>query len=196
MQERGEDTREKILSVALKLFSERGFDATGVAEICEQAGLSKGAFYHHFPTKQAVFLNMVDTFLKGLDQDLLSMPEGSMTTVPELLRHMARRTEEIFSLANGRLSIFLEFWAQARKEPEVWSRTVEPFRRYREMFATLIRKGIHEGTLRKVDPDAAGSALVSLAVGVVLQGVVDNQGAKWHEVMMSSVELLLSGMEI
>jgi AcrR family transcriptional regulator len=194
MQERSEETHARILQESMRLFADSGYDATGVAEICEKSGVSKGAFYHHFPTKQAVFLAILDQWLDGLDQGLIGTSLEGSATVPEVFVTMARRTGEVFSIADGRLSIFLEFWAQARKDPEIWKRTVAPFRRYQGIFAGIIRRGIEEGSLRPVDPEMAASALVSLAVGVVLQGVVDPKGNRWDEVMASSVELLFEGM--
>ncbi len=194
MQERSEETRGRILQAAMRLFADSGYDATGVAEICEKASLSKGAFYHHFPSKQTVFLALLDAWLEGLDRDLIASGPSGDLTVPEAFLAMARRSREVFSVADGRLSIFLEFWAQARKDPEIWARTVAPFRRYRDIFAAIIRRGIDEGSLRTVDADAAAGALVSLAVGVVLQGVVDPNGARWDEVMVSSVGFLFDGM--
>ena len=56
MQQRSEETRNAIIEAAETLFTQQGYTAAGVAEICEAAGVSKGAFYHHFETKQAVFL--------------------------------------------------------------------------------------------------------------------------------------------
>jgi AcrR family transcriptional regulator len=50
--ERSEATRRKILAAARALFAERGYDATPVEEILRSTGLSKGAFYHHFPDKR------------------------------------------------------------------------------------------------------------------------------------------------
>jgi len=41
--------------VARELFAERGYDATSVEEVLRRAGVSKGALYHHFPTKEALF---------------------------------------------------------------------------------------------------------------------------------------------
>jgi AcrR family transcriptional regulator len=194
VQERSVETRGRILQAAMRLFADSGYDATGVAEICDKSGLSKGAFYHHFPSKQAVFLALLDDWLGGLDAGMLASDTAAAASVPELFLSMARRTREVFSMADGRLSIFLEFWAQARKDPEIWTRTVAPFHRYRDIFAGLIRRGIEEGSLRAVNADMAASALVSLAVGVILQGVVDPNGARWDEVMVSCVELLFSGM--
>jgi AcrR family transcriptional regulator len=194
MQERSEETRGRILQAAMRLFADAGYDATGVAEICERAGLSKGAFYHHFPSKQAVFLELLDQWLASLDKDFIAAVPVGGVAVPEAFLDMARRAREVFTIADGRLSIFLEFWAQARKDPEIWTRTVAPFRRYRDLFAGVIRRGIDEGSFRAVDADLAAGALVSLAVGVILQGVVDPNGAKWDEVLVSSVELLFDGM--
>jgi len=62
MQQRSEETRKHILEAAQRLFSAKGYDATGVAEICQAAGVSKGAFYHHFLTKQAVFLVLLENW--------------------------------------------------------------------------------------------------------------------------------------
>ena len=193
MQARSEETRGRILQSAMTLFGRQGFDATGVAEICAAAQISKGAFYHHFASKQAVFLNLLEEWLQSVEVDL----SGALAEAPNVvegLLGMASRTRGIFTAADGRLSIFLEFWAQARKDPEVWRRAIEPFRRYREIFATVIRQGMAEGTIRPVDPTAAAQALVSLAVGLIMQGVFDPQGAEWDLVTREAIRLFIEGI--
>lgn len=193
MQVRSEETRTRILQTALKLFSETGFDTTGVAEICGAAGVSKGAFYHHFPTKQAVFLQLLEDWLRQLDAELLDALSGA-PNVLEGLRGMAAKTSEVFASADGRLSILLEFWGQAWKDPAVWQRAVAPFQRYRDVFADIVRRGIAEGSLRPVDPVKAAQALMSLAVGMVLQGVLDPKGASWDRVIQDTIGLLVEGI--
>ena len=193
MQARGEHTRSRILQNAMDLFGRQGYDATGVAGICMAAQVSKGAFYHHFAGKQAVFLNLLEEWLATVELDLAGALAQAPNVVEGLLG-MAERTRSIFSAADGRLSIFLEFWAQARKDPEVWRRVIEPFRRYREMFAVVIRRGMAEGTLRPVDPEAAAQALVALAVGLIMQGVFDPQGAEWGGVTREALRLFIEGI--
>ena len=193
MQVRSEETRNRILQSALRLFSETGYDATGVAGICGAAGVSKGAVYHHFETKQSVFLQLLEEWLQQLDRDLQAAL-GEAPTVVDCLLGMAARARGVFSAANGRLSILLEFWAQARKEPVVWDRAIAPFRRYREVFADIIRKGIDEGSLAPVDADKAAQALMSLAVGIILQGVLDPKGARWDRVIQDTIGMLVEGM--
>jgi AcrR family transcriptional regulator len=53
--ERAEATRGKLLAVARRLFATKGYAATSLDELVRRAGVTKGAFYHHFPDKQAIF---------------------------------------------------------------------------------------------------------------------------------------------
>ena len=71
---RSAETRQKIESAALELFSRDGYDATGVADICTRAGISKGAFYHHFPTKQDVFLSLLNYWVASIHKSLAAPP--------------------------------------------------------------------------------------------------------------------------
>ncbi|HEX9012494.1 MAG TPA: TetR/AcrR family transcriptional regulator [Anaerolineaceae bacterium] len=193
MQSRSEETRQRILHAALTAISRDGYDATGVAEICSEAGVSKGAFYHHFPTKQAVFLTLLEDWLADIDRGLSSALEGSATVAEGLLR-MVAPAETAFQSANDQLPMFLEFWTQASHDPAVWQATIAPYRRYEGYFAQLIRRGIEDGSFQPVDPDLAARTLVSLAVGLFLQSILDPQGAAWDEVALGSIRLLMNGL--
>jgi AcrR family transcriptional regulator len=54
------ETRESIISAALRLFAERGFASASIAEITEAAGITKGAIYWHFDSKDALFKAILD----------------------------------------------------------------------------------------------------------------------------------------
>src|SRR4051794_13436550 len=53
--ERSAETQQKLLASARRLFAERGYSTTSLAEIVADAGLTKGAVYHHFAGKEEVF---------------------------------------------------------------------------------------------------------------------------------------------
>ena len=125
MQQRSEETRHRILEAATHLFSKTGYDATGVAEICQVAGVSKGAFYHHFPTKQAVFQTLLNSYLNGIESGFNLMRQEDHD-VPQVIIQMAELAGSIFQSADIHLPIFLEFWTQANHDPQIWAAAIAP----------------------------------------------------------------------
>jgi len=61
------DTRYRILNAAINIFSQKGYHNTRVDEIVEAAGTSKGGVYFHFPSKQEIFLGLIDEFADLLE---------------------------------------------------------------------------------------------------------------------------------
>src|SRR5512140_1087802 len=109
IQKRGEETRTHILDAAGELFAKRGYAATSVADICQQAGVTKGAFYHHFATKQQVFLDLRDRWLSPLDvQTNTTRLEGE--PLPQVLQRIADMTRPIFDVVGDdqRQHVFLQ----------------------------------------------------------------------------------------
>jgi len=164
-----------------------------VAEICHSAGVTKGAFYHHFSSKQALFLELLDRWLAQLDAQLAIASAGE-DTIPQRLLQMARMARQVFQDARGQLPMFLEFWSKASRDPAMWQATVAPYRRYQALFSDMIEAGIAEGTLRPIDTQIASQVIVSLAVGLVLQGLLDPHGADWGQVVEEGVQILLDGL--
>lgn len=172
-------------------FSSSGYDAASVDDICAEAGVSKGAFYHHFPSKQALFIALFEDWLKGVDAGL---DEARKSTVPETLTNMSHMLPAIFTQAGGQLPMFLEFWRQASHDDEVWKMINAPYQRYMDYFATLIRQGITEGSLRKIDPESAAQVIVSLAVGLLLQGLIAPDGTDWEKTAEESIKIIMKGL--
>lgn len=192
MQRRSEETHTRILEAANLLFSKNGYDATGVAEICREAGVSKGAFYHHFPTKQAVFMELMEGWLSGLDagfQFMLTQTED----IPQALLQMAEMAGNVFISADVRLQIILEFWRQAMRDPAVWQTAIEPYRRYQSYFSKLIQEGIAEGSIQPIDSNLASRALVYMAMGMLMHAMFDPDHIGPDEVK-KSVEVILYGI--
>lgn len=190
-QQRGEETRGRILDAAVKRFAMAGYDAASVDDICAEAGVSKGAFYHHFPTKQAVFLALMQGWLAMID---IGMETVRKDTVPETLISMTNLLPGVFAAAENRLPMFLEFWLQASRDETVWKAIIAPYRHYQDFFSRLILDGMAEGSIKPVDAPVAAQVVVSLAVGLVLQGVLDPHGADWEKTARESMQILMNGL--
>ena len=193
MQQRSEETHNRILSAATELFSKSGYDATGVAEICQAAGVSKGAFYHHFPSKQAVFMELLNSYMNSIETGFNLMRQ-EVRDVPQAILQMAEMVGALFQATDIHLPIFLEFWTQANHDPKVWEITVAPFQRFQSYFAEMIQEGINEGSLQPIDPHQAARVLVSLSVGLLMESLLNPQVTNWQIEARQSLELLMNGM--
>ena len=192
MQQRSEETRARLLEAARKQFSSSGYDSASVEDICVEAGVSKGAFYHHFPSKQAAFLAIFEDWLAGVDKGLEA---ARKPTIPDTLTNMSRMLPLIFTQADGQLPMFLEFWLQASRDETVWKATVAPYQRYLDFFAALVKQGIAEGSFHRVDPQSAAQVIVSFAVGLLLQGLIAPSDTDWQKTAEQSMKILMKGLE-
>ncbi len=192
-QDRATQTKESILQAAEHLFAVQGYEATSVSMICDAVGVSKGAFYHHYKTKQSVFLELMQRWLKGLDEQLVLISESS-NNVKDGLLSMGKIVGQVLDVGGPQLPIFLEFLSRAIRDPAIWDATVEPFQRYRDFFAVLIQRGIDEESLREIAPHHAARVIIALAVGMLVQGLLDPGGEDWRDVTQEALQLLLHGI--
>ncbi|WP_354702193.1 hypothetical protein DSM112329_02547 [Paraconexibacter sp. AEG42_29] len=74
-----EQTRSALADAALDLFSERGYDATTIADIAERAGVSPRTFFSHYPSKEQVMFPDDELLFSTLEIALAERPEGQQT---------------------------------------------------------------------------------------------------------------------
>ena len=82
-------SNDRILKKALELFSDKGYDATSVREICEAAGITKPTLYHFYGSKEGVYRALVEGALERFRADILRALSGE-TSLREQLGRVAR----------------------------------------------------------------------------------------------------------
>ena len=76
-QIQGQNSRDKLLDAATRLFHENGYQAVTVNDICEAAQLTKGAFYHHFDSKETLYQHLYTPQLDAYLSAHFSIPENA-----------------------------------------------------------------------------------------------------------------------
>lgn len=98
-QERRQATRSAIIKAAYRLFGDRGFAATTIDEVAGAARVAKGAVYHHFATKEALF----EAVFEQVSQELVAEVDRVARSEKDALAAMARGTRAYFdACANDR----------------------------------------------------------------------------------------------
>jgi AcrR family transcriptional regulator len=108
--------RDEIADAALRCFSERGFQATSMADIIEASGLSAGAIYGHYTGKQDIVLAVAERILgqRSLELEVFAAAEA-IPSPADVIRLMVTRVADEFD-GTGAL---LQVWAEAVVTPEI-----------------------------------------------------------------------------
>ncbi|MCG8357006.1 MAG: TetR/AcrR family transcriptional regulator [Kiloniellales bacterium] len=78
------ETRERLLETATRLIWQSNYNGVGVNEICKQAGVTKGAFYHHFETKADLYVAASRHYWESMKLDLDAIYSPSYTPLEQL----------------------------------------------------------------------------------------------------------------
>ncbi len=188
-----EETRARILTAAQESFGALGYDRASVAEICRGAQVTKGAFYHHFESKQAVFMQLLEAWLDDMDQRL-AVFEQSPLPVPEQLVAMTTVLGHVLISATEQLPIYLEYLTQALRDSDLRAATIRPYDRFHRRIAEMIRKGIDQGSLKPVPPEATASTLLAMVMGLLLEAMLAPDTIDMSAAAAQSMRVLLAGI--
>lgn len=194
MQKRSLETRTRILNTSLELFSTIGYEKTGVALICQKGAVSKGSFYHHFPSKHSVFIALIERWLAEIDTRFVK-DVAQASDVPSGILAMTDTFAELTELSSSYLPLFLEFWLQSVRDPQIWQRTTAPYQNYVDRFKLVFEKGVAEGSIRSIEPKEASYTLIGLALGLLLQNMMSPGTENWPVVSKNCIGLLIYGLQ-
>jgi AcrR family transcriptional regulator len=156
--EQTEENRRRILEAARAVFVARGYHATTLDQIAEQAGFTKGAVFSRFASKAELFFELYDARITERVAAIQALPRarGVKTTEAMVRQWLARlRGDEAWSL------LVLEFRLEAARDPALLAR-------YRTLYERLVL-GVAVGVAR--DTEAAGIALPMTPVEVAHLGL-------------------------
>ena len=191
-----ETRREHILEAATSVFARLGVHTARMDDIVQEAGLSKGAVYWYFASKDEIIKSILDIFLNrellGLqelvDQDG-SVEDRLILMVDHLLTELAKY-ESIMPIA-------YEFYALSTRESEIRKSLHKYFRRFIKIFENLVAQGIERGEFVAVDPAETALSIVALLEGITLLWIVGASKLRIEEVdslIRSSMNLLVRGL--
>jgi AcrR family transcriptional regulator len=187
------ETKTRILKAGEELFSLKGYDATSIQEICEKAEVSKGAFFHYFPTKESFFLEILDLWLKDLTSRINEYVKNAQNIYDSLVK-MTELFKEIFKESRPKFLLFIEFLRAGIRDENILKKLSEYFELYTNYFAQIIAEGIQKGIIKPVDPKVAAHVIVSYAIGTIEQEIFksDNQ---MEEISREGIKLILESIK-
>lgn len=190
-----ERRRQEILRAARTCFARHGYDKTTMDQIVSEAGLSKGAIYQYFRSKENLFLALYLLQEEQLQRDLVSAFTGGAT-----MRDKLERGAQVFlgSLKGeyGELArIGLEFWSEAPRRPDLQEKFKESYAQWQTFVSEVIAQGIQTGEFRTdLNCEAIASAILAICDGLTLQWVICEAVFDPQEICAAFLSSLFQGM--
>ncbi|MER8016075.1 TetR/AcrR family transcriptional regulator [Streptomyces griseoluteus] len=183
-------TPETLLSVAVGVFNERGYDGTSMEHLSRAAGISKSSIYHHVSGKEELLRRAVSRALDGLFA-ILEEEHARVGRPVDRLEHVVRRMVEVLIAELPYVTLLLR--VRGNTEAERWA--LERRRDFDHRVAELLRAAAEDGDVR-------GDVEVRLATRLVF-GMINSivewyrpeiRGASGREVADAVVRLVFAGL--
>jgi len=172
-----EVVRRRLLDAALEVFAERGFDTANLDQVAAAAGLSKGAIYSNFTSKDDLFYAMMT------EQVLLRVASVrsalAARTVdphrPQDLRDIGDLLTEAFSEQREWRLVFLDFWRRAVRDEDVRARFIAHRRTIRDAIAESVQQFLGgDPPAGDFTVDDAVTVVLALSNGLAIEQYVDS----------------------
>jgi AcrR family transcriptional regulator len=183
-------TREKLLAAAFEEMYRRGFQAASLDTILAQAGVTKGALYHHFPHKRALGFAVIDNVVSDLLLErwlgvLQRQPGDPLTALQGMLKtrsvELDKHEVELGCPLNNLAQEMSPLDERFRRR--VWA----TFERWIDGFAEVLRKGQAEGSVRR---DIDARTVASFLVGAIEGSFGLAKSARSEAVLQANLEVL------
>ncbi|MER6488797.1 ScbR family autoregulator-binding transcription factor [Streptomyces virginiae] len=171
-QERAEITRQAILDGAAIAFDDCGFEGTSLSDVVKHAGVTKGALYFHFPSKQALARTLMDEQFQ-VSEHLPAIEDPGLQTVIDLTHQMAHGLRTNVRIRAG-IRLVIEFGSFTSPDPTPYDAWIDTCR---NCLAAAQRVGnIHPA----LDVDALAALLVGAFTGIQVTSHVRTRRQDLH----------------
>jgi AcrR family transcriptional regulator len=187
-----EERRAQIIEAALACFTRQGYVNTTIDDIAAESGLSKGAIYWYFKSKDDVFEAVFLSMFEAIGAESMAAVQACETAT-ERLRLAARTMVGLARDIEGYFALIVEFWAQSENRDEVMGFGAEVLTQYQQVIAAIFRGGIQSGEFKEVDADALAWMIMTAYDGLAAYDMMV-PNLDMDKISETFIETLLKGL--
>jgi len=191
VQERSRTRRQRVLDAALEVFTRHGYSDTAIDEIARASDTSKGGLYFHFPSKQALFLALLDEASVAL----LQRVEAAMAAESDpLARGDAALREVLHAFGGHRVLARLLLVEALGAGKEFNSKLNDLHAAFAALIADCLDDAVLQGLIPPLDTHIAAHAWYGAVNHVVLRWLMTGEPKRLEETYPALRSLLLFGV--
>jgi AcrR family transcriptional regulator len=186
--------RAQIIQAAVEVCADKGYHASRIDDIAARAGLSKGAVYHHFASKQEVFIAVMEMMLVEATRFMDDLDESGTSAI-EAMRRTIDLLLDMFEHPPTLLRGVFELFFLSSREPEFRERVLGYYDRLIEVTERLIRHGMERGELAPdLDPKETARVFLMGGDGLLAMLLMLNREEQAARSVRLMSELMFRGM--
>lgn len=148
-------TKRKIFETSMKLFAEKGYDATSIEEITATVGVAKGTLYYHFSSKEEIFQFLVEEGVKLL-KNSISIKTDKLTNSLDKIKAIVLIELKVLVKYESFMTIILsQIWGTSQRSKMCRDYVFE----YIQMIEEIVEDGIKKGELQEGNPNVIASGI-------------------------------------
>ena len=161
--------RERIIEGAAQSFADRGYRQTSIDEIARNLGLSKGAIYIYFKSKEELFVAIFAQFMSKTQMTLHDCITYQETVFSKLEKLLESYLSSLYDTDPVRSRLLLEFWLESSRLPELQKILTEQKKHDQEMLSKVLYQGVKSGELRaNLNVEEVTEVILSTCDGLIL----------------------------
>jgi len=187
-----DNTKDRIINVATKIFSRFGFHKTTVDEIARAAHKAKGSVYYYFKSKEELFQGVVEKEFHTLRSELVKAIDSGHDSKEKLSNYILVRMKTISNLAN--------FYEALKNDYLVYIDFVEKIRENYDneelmLIKTILIGGVNNNEFEVDDVEFTSPAILTVLKGLEMPFFLDNKYSELENRLGELVKILIRGIE-
>jgi AcrR family transcriptional regulator len=192
-QDISEERRAQIMEAALEVFARQGFHQARMDDIAQASGLSKGALYLYYKSKDAIIgalmRSVFSVFLRGVRS--IETADGSAR---ERILTLSNRFADEMERLTPALGVLLEFYSVAARDRTVRSYIGEMYTDFESLLARVIEQGMEGGEFRQGNANDMAMSLIAIWEGITIIWVMANDHIQVRAQSRITITTFLDGM--
>ncbi|MFD0698719.1 TetR/AcrR family transcriptional regulator [Paenibacillus sp. GCM10027628] len=187
-----EQRRDIILEGALNCFAEKGYGGTTIDDIAIRLGISKGAIYTYFPSKEDIYIRLMEKRMNAMVDGLKSKFLQQQDSATAKLHYMFQKfIDQPLDDLRRLLTFHLEFTIHSSRKEDMQNRLEHNYNKAFQMIVEIIEEGKNNGEFRKeIDEKKATSLFWAARDGIALHYLSDGTKENFNRIVEEWKEML------
>lgn len=185
-------TKRKIFETSMKLFAEKGYDATSIEEITATVGVAKGTLYYHFSSKEEIFNFLVEEGVKLL-QNSIDIKTAKLNNYIDKIKAIVLIQIKIVVKYEDIIKILLsQFWGTEVRN----QKCKQNIDNYIKTIKQIVEEGIEAGQIKKGNSEAIASEIYGLICSALIYKLRNNGQIEIMKLYKEFESTVIEGLKI